>query len=401
MRDQRTFRPPLPGVPVFLRRTCDGTLRGRPRSLISLATWTGSTLVRMSAAGRSSHLASPWAIVVAGAVAVALLLSACSGQGRPYERPTSASASGCTVTVTNPRDAQAALDRAAPGDVVCFSGAGMADADLVVRKSGTEQAPITLRGAGVAVRSVQVKADHVVVDGFTAEGGVGLQLQGNGLTARGNTVRNTTTDAISCDTRRDSLLDHNTVVRADGSGILISGERITVQRNDVSGSVKKNSGDADGIRFFGQGHRIADNIVHDISMDGYSDPPHPDCFQTFDNSAPSTSDITISGNRCTGVGQQCLIATAVQAHQSHGIHFVGNICSIGASQAVLLEWFPDVEVRDNQIGGTKLERGISLMNGSVNGKVVNNRFVRGGYPFFEADDSSKPGLQHQGNTVID
>ena len=50
--------------------------------------------------------------------------------------------------------------------------------------------------------------------------------------------------------------------------------------------------DADGMRFFGSGHRFIGNYIHDIplgppginpAIDDYNDTPHIDCFQTWDD----------------------------------------------------------------------------------------------------------------------
>lgn len=328
------------------------------------------------------------------ATAVALLLGACGEGSHSGPAPQTRD---CTTTATQPEEAQAALDRAAPGQKLCFSGTGLASADLVLSRSGAPEAPITLHGLDVTVRSVTVESDQVVVDGFTTDQGEGLVLAGAGITARDNTVLDAQQDGISCEVCTDVLLEGNVVERADGTGIIVEGERISVLSNEVLGSVRKEANDADGIRFFGRGHRISHNTIRDIKDDGYfGEPPHTDCFQTYDNSRLSTTDVVISDNRCTNVDHQCLIATAEQLRRSHTIRFLRNTCAVEGKQALLLGYFPGVEVRGNDITGPNLHRGVSLLNGSRNGSIFDNRFL-GEYRHFEADESSLPGLRSGGN----
>lgn len=71
----------------------------------------------------------------------------------------------------------------------------------------------------------------------------------------------------------------------------------------------RTQGDADGIRFFGNGHRLTGNTIKDIKASGYPrGGPHTDCFQTYDTrDAPPTYDV-IANNVCTNVDVQALIA---------------------------------------------------------------------------------------------
>jgi hypothetical protein len=333
--------------------------------------------------------------LVAVCAAMVLSTGACIGSG-PDRRATSAGE--CTITATNSHEAQEALASAVPGSTICFIGTLLKAADLVLTRSGTAQEPITLRGNGTTVRSIKVLADQVTVDGFMAEGGGGVALKGVGLTARRNTVRNSHQEGISCRWCTDSVLEHNTVERADGSGIIVDGERVDLLSNDVGRSLKRKSIDADGIRFFGNDLRISYNTIRDIRHEGFlGEPPHTDCFQTFDNSRPPTTNTVISYNRCSNVDDQCLIATAETSHRSHGLHFIGNTCNVGASQAVLLRWYPNVEMRGNEISGPNLARGVSVLNGSVNATILGNRFLGLGYSFIEVDPSSLPGLRSDVN----
>lgn len=271
--------------------------------------------------------------------------------------------------------------------------------------SGTPGEPITLVSDGVTVRSIDVDADYVTVEGLTFDGGDGLNLKGDGIVARNNVVRNATNDGIACTDCADATLESNTVWRADGTGIVIDGENSMVRGNTVSESVMRQEGDADGIRFFGTGLRIIDNTVKDITTAGYPEheAPHTDCFQTYDtrDSRP-TFDVVIAGNRCENVDVQCLIATSDGTRTTDvppkvtSILFEGNMCAVNGAQAVLLEYFPDVVVRDNRFAGPQY-RGVFLTRGSVNGTVVGNT-MDGPIPPFEIDEESSPGFHAEGNT---
>jgi hypothetical protein len=304
----------------------------------------------------------------------------------------------CTVTVTAAEQAEQALAEAGPGSVVCARGNGLWDADLVLEVSGTQDRPIVLAGDRTQVRSVVVTADFVVVQGFVAVDGTGIVLQGRGLVARANEVREAAQDGISCEgVCADVRIEDNTVVAADGSGIIVEGQRITVQRNAVSGSVRRESGDADGIRFFGSDVRLLANTVTDIKDDGYGDsPPHTDCFQTYDNSRIPTVGAVITDNVCRNVDHQCLIATAEESGiagevgRSRGIEFARNECAVNGSQAVLVQWFPDVVVRGNTFEGRN-DRAAYFLDGSTGGEFTDNSVPRRVRPY-QLDEESEPGF---------
>ncbi len=307
----------------------------------------------------------------------------------------------CTHTITQTDEVPAALDAASPGDTLCFAGGDLADADMTMTRSGTRDAPIRLVSNGATVDNVHIRADHIVIDGFTVAGGDGLLLQGTGLAAQHNTIRDTQRGGITCRPCFDSSIASNTVQRATTTGIYITGRRITVNGNAVSETVARDDGDADGMRFFGTGHRITSNTIRDISARGYAAPPHPDCFQTFDHN-PSTYDVVISGNLCENVDSQCLIATDDQPGSSEvpagspSITFVDNTCASNGAQAINLRRWPNVEVRQNRFSGSGLRRAILIADGSTGCAVIGNT-TAGGVPTVEIDSASRPGFRQDGN----
>ncbi|MGB9279998.1 MAG: right-handed parallel beta-helix repeat-containing protein [Pseudonocardiaceae bacterium] len=354
--------------------------------------------------------ASRWAWLIA-LLSVVLVVAGCTGSPSGASGPGSSGSQGpqalpggCAHTVTRADDVQAALDAAAPGNTVCFSGGDLADADLAMTKSGTADAPIILAADGATVHEVQIKADHVVLQGFTVAGGGGVLLEGAGLTARNNTVHDTEQGGVTCDPCTDSTIESNTMTHVASNGIDITGQRITVHANTISDTVvSRHGGDADGMRFFGSGHRITDNTIFDISAEGYRSPPHPDCFQTLDNSKPPTFDVVISGNTCRNVDAQCLIATGDQGSNSGApsgvtsITFVDNQCANNGAQALNIRRWPNVVVRQNTFSGPNLTRAVLITEGSTGCTVVGNT-TTGNRPTVEIDGSSRPGSHVDSNT---
>lgn len=359
---------------------------------------------------------SRWAVVFAAAVSwlvkavwgrsfpllgLVLLVAGCtsypSGQEPSGVQGHQNLPSGCTRMVTRADDVPMALDAAVPGSTVCFSGGDFADTDVMMTRSGTAEAPITLAADGATVHEVQIKADHVTLEGFTVTGGGGVLLQGDGIIARNNIVHDTQQGGITCGPCTDSTIESNTMTHVATNGIDITGQRITVHANTISNTtVGAHGGDADGMRFYGNGHRITDNTIFDISAEGYASPPHPDCFQTLDNSKPPTFDVVISGNTCRNVDAQCLIATGDQGGNSGApsgvpsITFVGNMCANNGAQAVNVRRWPNVVVRQNTFSGPNLTRAVLIAEDSTGCTVVDNT-TTGGRPTVEVDASSRQG----------
>jgi len=344
-------------------------------------------------------------------IALALIISSCTaapGPSLPGAPPPSNQVgplpAECAGRITEPDQASAALQRVRPGSIVCLSGDGLADAELEVTTSGTPQQPITIVADGATMRSLNVNADYVVIQGLTLRDGDGLTMAGRGLVARNNVVYNATADGVECRDCGSTIIESNVVQRADGTGIWISGEGIIVRNNTVSESVLRTQGDADGIRFFGHGHRLTGNTIKDIKASGYRDGgPHTDCFQSYDTpDAPPTYDIVIADNVCTNVDVQALIPTnddrgarGASAGQTT-ITFERNTVSVNGAQAVLLRNFPGVVVRDNSFSGPG-DRAVMLTEGSTDCMVIGNT-VTGDLRPFEIDRQSEPGFQESGNT---
>jgi parallel beta helix pectate lyase-like protein len=344
-----------------------------------------------------------WLVLVCG---VLELLIGCTsaGPGSSAGAPPPSLPSHCTRMITQDGDVSAALEAASPGQTLCFSGGGLADTDLTMTTSGTADAPITLAADGATVHSVEISADHVILEGFTVAHGAGVLLRGSGLIARDNTVHDTQRGGITCDPCTDSTIASNTITHAATNGVDITGARITVHANTISDTVvSRHGGDADGMRFYGNGHRITDNTIVDISAEGYASPPHPDCFQTLDNSKPPTFDVLIAGNTCRNVDAQCLIATGDQDANSGAppntpsIIFQNNACANNGAQAVNVRRWPNVVVEHNIFAGPNLTRAVLITEGSTGCTVIANHTTRD-RPTVKVDASSESGSHIQDNS---
>lgn len=303
--------------------------------------------------------------------------------------------------VSRTQDVAGALGATRPGDTVCFTGRDLAGADPVLTRSGTAREPIRLLAAGAPVHRIAIAADNVLLQGFTVVGGDELLLRGSRITARHNTVRDTQHGGFACDPCFDSTIDSNVVQHAAQVGIVVAGERDSVTGNDIGATVPRGNSDADGIRFFGDGHRIVGNTIHDISAAGYPDPPHPDCFRTFDNGQP-TFDVLVEKNFCRNVGAQCLIATRDRGStpgvpsEARSVVFLGNTCLVDGAQAVYLAHWPNADIRDNTISGLHMHQGVLAAQGSTGCRILDNITGPGIRPV-EVDAASQPGCVVSGN----
>jgi len=169
-----------------------------------------------------------------------------------------------------------ALDAAAPGTTIMVLPGTYAE-NVIVRDSGTADAPIVLRAAG-AVEETVIRpasdeydtidiggADHIVIDGFTIHA---PQTEMNGVAVYARTPDD------GFDTASHVTIRNNVIVGGNGDGIKGSkAEFVTITGNTITG----HTGEESAIDFVGvrnaevTNNRILDSAHHGVIIKGGSE----------------------------------------------------------------------------------------------------------------------------------
>jgi hypothetical protein len=199
-----------------------------------------------------------------------------------------------------------------------------------------------------------------------------------------------------------AVIKDNILYRVQGTGINVMGQDWLVQGNDLSHGLDANTdtgahvgGDSDAMRFFGSGHAIRDNFMHDyLDEEQYGD-PHIDCFQTFSVYPDSqfAHHILIEGNTCDNFGQMLMIEDSSEENGTgnavHHITFRNNIFLRARAYAIQgggADYFAFVNnlVADSNYGAFGLSNNPYLT-------VYNNIFYNNGSGSQINDNDSKVG----------
>ncbi|MGE5429449.1 MAG: right-handed parallel beta-helix repeat-containing protein [Syntrophomonadaceae bacterium] len=201
------------------------------------------------------------------------------------------------------RTIQKAAGLMSSGDL-CIVNKGNYPERVYIHTSGTLKSPLVFRasGKGVITKGFTVEADYVTIDGFEITStarkgwkeGAGIHLRGKGCSLLNNYIHDVFLEGIrlgddlTSDVTSRCLVKDNRMIRCGQAGIQIAGRDNIIEGNEISGTVQWSKTnpqnlDADGMRFFGSGHVIRKNRIHDILL---SDPensaaPHIDCVQTW------------------------------------------------------------------------------------------------------------------------
>ena len=303
------------------------------------------------------------AAALAVGLAAALVLAGCgkgatTGPAQPPPGPSGpagaaapAAQVNCTQKVGDEGALRQALSSASGGDTVCVTG-DLSNTRLAITHGGSAQAPVTVLGAGTVTKGIDVTADNVVVDGFTAAEpeAPGVSLKGNNLALRNTTINS------------------------------------------------PQDGDGDGIRFWGSNIKILHNTITDTSNDSGA---HADCMQTFatDEDSLASQDVLIDSNRCEKIDNNCLIAEGPNSSagdgsgegESRNITFSNNYCDNQAAQAVLADDVRNMVITGNQVVG-RINHAWAFQNQSTSGVVRDNQ-VRSVKYEVGMDSSSEEGYQ--------
>jgi hypothetical protein len=201
---------------------------------------------------------------------------------------------------------QKCADELQAGDT-CVVVEGTYAERVQVSTSGSEGAPITYLAVGrVIMEGFTVKADYVTLKGFeithtpdAAEDGWGIFYQGAGGVIEENDVFNATRGGIKVsavagreENTHDVTVKNNRLYRNAQVGVEVHGRGHEVEGNEIWGTIQNHPDssewgqrDADGIRFFGSGHELKRNNIHDISYAAAeNEDAQIDCFETWSDS---------------------------------------------------------------------------------------------------------------------
>lgn len=196
-----------------------------------------------------------------------------------------------------------------------------------VTKPGAAGAMITYKAQGtVTMKGFTVKANYIAILGFEItntddnwQEGWGIFVQASYCDIESNYVHFAADGGIMVyaspgneTATTNCTIRNNRLYRNATAGIVIAGRNHLVEGNEIWGTIQNfptwtsphSGADADGMRFFGQGHVVRANYIHDIHYGIPENPtPHIDCFQTW--AAPpeweEAQNIDFDGNWCTNL----------------------------------------------------------------------------------------------------
>ncbi len=299
---------------------------------------------------------------------------------------------------------QKLADQMVAGDVGIVL-AGTYPQRVSISKSGKSGSLITFKAEGTAsTYGFKIIADYIRIDGFTIPStpavtgwttttrstGSGVFLNGNYCEIVNNIISNTSCIGIdiynnSPDSSLTShcLVQNNTITRAGLCGISIQGRNHIINGNDISHTLmapaswtnRPSGADADGIRFFGSGHIISNNKIHDIFLSDGNTTAHIDCYQTW---GPAY-DIVFDSNYCSNTdnGMQGMLTEQVYSPVSdltiqNSIFITQGAC-INISNKGTQPVIPNNKILHNLFYKTGYYA-VNLM-GAPYSEVLNNLFI--------------------------
>jgi len=326
---------------------------------------------------------------------------------------------------------QACANSAQAGDT-CLVYPGIYEEETFTKRSGSSGNMITFKAQGNAVlRKFSVDHNYIRIEGFeftnmdSSFTGDAINMKGkyneiinnyfhhlegayDGIDSSDGLPEYRSAKGVDCSKSSGcdySLIKGNTITWVHSAGIYIYGTGVIVEDNEISHVVQRFSTDhsphfdADGIRFFGTNHVIRNNYIHDIVNDEYAPAAHTDCFQTYDNSAPSTQNILITGNVCVNVDHQCIMASQGTKGNGNRIIFTNNVCDNNGGQAVNIQGFPNSVINNNVFYKNIQYRAVYIRFGNTNTEVKNNIFYGPLGATIQKDSSSSSGFSADYNLV--
>jgi parallel beta-helix repeat protein len=235
---------------------------------------------------------------------------------------------------------QKAAGTMGPGDTVTVLAGDYRAERTAIAKSGAAGSPITYQAKGkVVCKGFKITANYVTIRGFEIadtdyvrwheDASAGVYVKGSHVIVEDNYVHDATLNGIVLfgtpeepTVTSDCVVRNNRLFHNEMAGIVVSGRNNLVEGNEIWDTVQyhpkvlaaeghppKIKGlDADGMRFFGRGHIIRKNRIHDIKFGppgidpekgDFNDDPHIDCFQTWSGKYNEVAkDIVFEQNAC-------------------------------------------------------------------------------------------------------
>jgi hypothetical protein len=189
------------------------------------------------------------------------------------------------------------------------------------------------------------------------------------------------------------LVKDNTLFRCQGTSITAMGKDWLIEGNEASHGTNcntatgENVGGEDAVRFFGSGHILRHNYLHDY-LDEEQFPgssPHLDAFQVFSIWPDSqfAYNILIEENYCSNIGQMFMASdTAEQKINENKVHhltFKGNVFVKTHAFAVLLTAGTDYVTFTNNVVAETFYGALTVSGNSHHAVIANNIFYKNYY----------------------
>jgi len=354
--------------------------------------------------------------VVATIVSIFLTSVACADW--PFPTPAPAPTPGCSYYVStsgadsNPGSVsrpwlhiQFAIAHLGDGQVACAAPGVYASSydnsgNIRITNSGAQGRLKVLTaedpGGLPQIRSLWISASYWSVDHFdisNQSNAYGVEISGNatGVSITNNYIHELCRGGIYASNATSQLtIKGNRIWHAQMAGISFGGADSLVSLNEIwdtrelpwlAGGIyasctdpQPNSclDDADGIRFFGNGHIIRENYIHDIPVNHASggpidqQAPHTDCFQTWNNHGQAAGgNILIEQNWCRWPARYLATPADVSPWSSLGCKGQNHIASIEHTARGTITWKNNVFANSG--------KGI-ITSGSAAHHIWNNTF---------------------------
>ncbi len=251
------------------------------------------------------------------------------------------------------------------------------------------QGVVNMKGFTITANNTTIKGFNISTSVVTDPDGFGIKVSASGCLLEGNYIHDTGRDGVLLDNSTSQcVVRNNTFVHPSQSGVDVRGTNNIIESNDISGTYQHPPQwanppswvDADGIHFFGSGHIIRGNYIHDIH---YGIPenidPHIDCFQTWSDSSKggSGSNILFDRNYCNNPETMDGLAGKAWQIQGDAPNLLIRNNVVHANLIAIISDTRNLTIINNTFAGdpnNQFSQGIYLYN-SIDTTIENNIFA--------------------------